>query len=110
MFCSFGRMQVVNRSKKGVNQDHLSKPSGSGADGDRTRDLRAASAALSQLSYGPQKIRQSIIALAGGVNAIKSRPRLLLPARLGSAAPEGFQAVVVAGFVGEDVDDHVEEV
>jgi hypothetical protein len=28
----------------------------SGADGDRTRDLHAASVALSQLSYGPKRL------------------------------------------------------
>src|SRR5215212_427337 len=36
--------------------------------------------------------------------------RLLLPVLLRSAAPEGFEAVVVAAFVGEDVDHHVDEV
>src|SRR5215204_3564871 len=35
---------------------------------------------------------------------------LLLPVLLGSAAPEGLEAVVVAGFVGEDVYHHVDEV
>src|SRR5215212_654687 len=35
---------------------------------------------------------------------------LLLPVLLRGAAPEGLQAVVVAGLVGEDVDDNVEEV
>src|SRR5215210_7898976 len=38
------------------------------------------------------------------------RAFLVLQAFLRSAAPEGFQTVVVAGLVGEDVDDHVEEV
>src|SRR5918993_5791669 len=36
--------------------------------------------------------------------------KLLLPVLLGGAAPEGFEAVVVAVFVGEDVDHHVDEV
>jgi hypothetical protein len=40
----------------------------SGAEGDRTPDLRAASAALSQLSYGPLKSRQSICSVPEGVN------------------------------------------
>src|SRR5215216_6415296 len=35
---------------------------------------------------------------------------LLLPVLLGGAAPKGFEAVVVAGFVGEDVDHHVDKV
>src|SRR5918998_1886159 len=38
------------------------------------------------------------------------RSSLSLPEFLGGAAPEGFQAVVIAGLVGEDVDDHVGEV
>ena len=85
---------------------------GSGAEGDRTPDLRAASAALSRLSYGP-KSPQSIWAPDMGVNA--SEPGsgtllLLLPVLLGGAAPEGFEAVVVAGLVGEHVDDYVEVV
>src|SRR5918995_4786983 len=74
-----------------------------GAEGDRTPDLRAASAALSQLSYGPGKLVR-VYAAPLGVST------LLLPAFLGSAAPEGFEAVVVAGFVGEYMDDDVEEV
>src|SRR5215211_4043403 len=78
----------------------------SGAEGDRTPDLRAASAALSQLSYGPGKVVR-VYAPAMGVSTWAG---LLLPALLGSAAPEGLEAVVVAGFVGEDVDHHIEEV
>ena len=35
---------------------------------------------------------------------------LLLPVLLRGAAPEGFEAVVVAGVVGEHVDDYVEVV
>src|SRR4051794_2652032 len=35
---------------------------------------------------------------------------LILPVLLGGAAPEGLEAIVVAGFVGEDVDHHVDEV
>src|SRR5215213_4135288 len=35
---------------------------------------------------------------------------LLLPVLLRGAAPEGFEPVVVASFVGEDVDNHVDEV
>src|SRR3712207_4884694 len=35
---------------------------------------------------------------------------LAFPVLLGGTAPEGLQAVVVAGLVGEDMDDHVEEV
>src|SRR5215210_6386678 len=38
------------------------------------------------------------------------RRRLLLPVLLRSAAPEGFEAVVVAGFFGEDMHHDVEEV
>src|SRR3712207_4736515 len=38
------------------------------------------------------------------------RRRLLLPVLLGGAAPEGFEAVVVACFVGEDMNHDVEEV
>src|SRR5918998_5782336 len=38
------------------------------------------------------------------------RLSLLLPALLRGAAPEGLQAVEIAGLVGEDVDDHVGEV
>src|SRR5215213_418134 len=78
----------------------------SGAEGDRTPDLRAASAALSQLSYGPGKVVR-VYAPAMGVSTWAG---LLLPALLGGAAPEGLEPVVVAGFVGEDVDHHVEEV
>src|SRR5919205_3168000 len=35
---------------------------------------------------------------------------LILPELLGSAAPEGLQAIVISGLVGKDVDDHVGEV
>src|SRR5215204_5311745 len=38
------------------------------------------------------------------------RGRLLLPVLLRGAAPEGFEAVVVAGFFGEDMHHDVEEV
>src|ERR671918_2191698 len=38
------------------------------------------------------------------------RRRLLLPALLGGAAPEGIEAVVVTGFFGEDMHHDVEEV
>src|SRR5687768_5410191 len=38
------------------------------------------------------------------------RRRLLLPVLLGGAAPEGFEAVVVTGFFGEDMHHDVEEV
>src|ERR671938_63874 len=38
------------------------------------------------------------------------RRRLLLPVLLGGAAPEGFEAVVVAGFFGEDMHHDIEEV
>ncbi len=83
-------------------------PTCGGADGDRTRDLHAASVALSRLSYGPKKLAK--YSKEGfGVNG-RGRPALPLPTLLGSAAPEGFEAVVVAGFVGEDVNYHVEEV
>src|SRR3712207_3885825 len=83
-------------------------PSCGGADGDRTRDLHAASVALSRLSYGPKKLAK--YSKEGvGVNG-RERPVLPLPPLLGSVAPEGFEAVVVAGFVGEDVNYQVEEV
>ena len=45
--------------RRGLEQ--LINPSESGAEGDRTPDLRAASAALSRLSYGPEKNAQSIL-------------------------------------------------
>src|SRR5215208_6478750 len=45
-----------------------------------------------------------------GVSRSAFRLGLLLPVLLRGAAPEGLQAVVVASFVGEDVDDNVEEV
>src|SRR5215211_1322976 len=77
-----------------------------GAEGDRTPDLRAASAALSQLSYGPGKVVR-VYAPSMGVSTWAG---LLLPVLLGGAAPEGLEAVVVASFVGEDVDHYVEEV
>src|SRR5215207_1394572 len=38
------------------------------------------------------------------------RRKLLLPVLLGGAAPEGFEAVVVARFVGKDMNHYVEEV
>ena len=41
----FGRAQVATRSQR--------YPASSGADGDRTHDLRLAKPALSQLSYDP---------------------------------------------------------
>src|SRR5215218_9418858 len=77
----------------------------SGAEGDRTPDLRAASAALSQLSYGPMGKPVRVYAPCQGVSTC-----LLLPVLLRRAAPEGLEPVVVAGFVGEDVHHHVEEI
>jgi hypothetical protein len=47
----------------------------SGAEGDRTPDLRAASAALSRLSYGPKSNCQSICTAMGSVNAVSLVPR-----------------------------------
>src|SRR5918995_7166109 len=68
----------------------------SGAEGDRTPDLRAASAALSQLSYGPERNGQSIFIAPASVNAVVLGARggsgLLLPALLRGAAPEGLKA------------------
>jgi hypothetical protein len=55
-----------------------------GAEGDRTPDLRAASAALSQLSYGPLRNQARVYAAYRGVSTCA---RLLLPVLLGGAAP-----------------------
>src|SRR3712207_1875960 len=48
--------------------------------------------------------------LRGALSGARSRFSLVLPAFLGGAAPEGLEAVIVAGLVGEDVDDHVGKV
>ena len=92
----------------------------SGAEGDRTPDLRAASAALSQLSYGPKDSPEYRHANYGCQRVLWYPPRtnlrtpnvalLVLPVLLGGGAPQGFEAVVVAGLVGEDVNDDVEKV
>src|SRR5215204_1825850 len=81
---------------------------GSGAEGDRTPDLRAASAALSQLSYGP--VRRKPVRVYAPCPRVSTCDRLLLPVLLRGATPEGFEAVVVAGFVGKDMHHDVEEV
>src|ERR671911_607399 len=80
---------------------------GSGAEGDRTPDLRAASAALSRLSYGPKDL-QSIA--SKGMVSMHSARREFFPVLLGGTAPEGLQTIVVARLVGEDMDDHVDEI
>ena len=83
------------------------KPATGGAEGDRTPDLRAASAALSRLSYGPKDL-QSIA--SKGMVSMRSERRGFLPVLLGGTAPEGLQTIVVARLVGKDMDDHVDEV
>src|SRR3712207_987982 len=70
---SFLTRGVIKRGVKGLSL----KRTESGADGDRTRDLHAASVALSQLSYGPTKAAQSIVFAPGGVNTGLSTPNAL---------------------------------
>ena len=60
----------------------------SGAEGDRTPDLRAASATLSQLSYGPVN-PESILTGPGSVNAKESR-RADLPSAKRRETRPGF--------------------
>ncbi len=84
----------------------------SGAGRVRTDDLRAASAALSQLSYGPEDL-ESIGTRAGCVNVVADEAEvslLFFPLLLRCRAPQGFQTVVVTGLVRKDMKDYVEEV
>src|SRR5688572_7663405 len=75
---------------------------GGGASRARTGDLRAASATLSQLSYGPSVVR--IVAPAG----LARRGGVQLDRR--DVAPELLEAVEAARLGGEDVQDEVEVV
>jgi hypothetical protein len=84
--CSKGARSVTDRAPMPHCVSIRMIGGGCGAEGDRTPDLRAASAALSQLSYGPRKAVR-VYAPRLGVSTWRGTT---LPSAPGGAAPEGF--------------------
>ena len=86
------------RSREARPREHAVR--GDGADGDRTHDLSAASAALSQLSYGPAEAESTRALLAPRSDDLALR----------DLAPQLLEAVERARLGREDVQHAVEVV